>query len=323
MKRTIAIVLFLTILTVVSGCGLGNSKDHNDEIKDLQDKVESLQSQLSESVTTQASESGDIISSTAEEPVTTAPSIQYTGVGKYRGLDISASCTDPSSISIKFENNSSDGYSLGWVDGPTITCITTDGEYYYKTTRATINAGDSYNLTAYFDNASGEIVSLYIDNVNALTSSGLPSDMNGGDRVEIAFSSGNENAKQPSEENISNESAAVIKTGSGSFQNLEISVTASDAQSVTVEYINNSSEGYSLGWVNGPTITCTTTEGEFYFAGTMAKIEAGKSLKENYYFDNATGDIISITISGFYSLGGTGLPDSFGGGEYVTIALGE
>jgi len=318
MKKIIASLLFLSILTVATGCSLGGSKDQEAVIQNLQNQVESLQSQISENTTAQTSLNNN------EASVDTTLVPQYTGTGKYRGLDISATCKDPSSVNIHFENNSSDGYSLGWVDGSTVTCVTTNGEYYYKTTRATISAGDSYNLTAYFDNASGEIISVYIDNVNALTSSGLPSDMNGGDRVEISFNNDSDNVNQQAMAgDTSNETIAVKKAGTGSFQNLEIYVTASNAQSVTVEYTNNSDEGYSLGWVNGPTITCTTTDGEFYFAGTMSKIEAGKSLKENYYFDTATGDIVSITISGFYNLGNSGLPDSFGGGEYVTVELYE
>lgn len=55
----------------------------------------------------------------------------------------------------------------------------------------------------------------------------------------------------------------------------------------------------------------------------MDDIKAGGSLRENYYFDNAKGEIQSVTISGIHILDNRGLPTDFGGGSSVTIELSE
>lgn len=183
-----------------------------------------------------------------------------------------------------------------------------------------ISAGESVNLNAYFDGASGEIQSITIDNLYLLTSTGLPEKTSGGDSVSILFGETNENEPDP-QTDVQNETDTTtnVKEGSTTYQGLEIKAFASSPQVIKVEYINNTANGFSLGWVNGPTITCTTTDGEFYFSPSMGQLSAGDSGSDNYYFDTATGDLLSVTISGINVLSQQGLPSDFSGGGSATI----
>ena len=241
------------------------------------------------------------------------------GSAKYRGLEITASLKDPKEVELIFTDTSSEGYSLGWASGPTITCSTTEGEYYYGVNSVRIPAGHSETVKAYFDNAEGDIVSISVSNVNMLDSRGLPEGFSGGDTVQIEFVDGEENADGNVQAQQTQEDT--LLEGTGDYRGLEIKVSARGPQAVKVEYTNDTAGGYSLGWVDGVTVTCTTTEGEYYYASAMEIIGAGGSHTAKYYFDSAAGELQSVTISGINELGEGGLPTDFSGGGSVTIDM--
>lgn len=105
--------------------------------------------------------------------------------------------------------------------------------------------------------------------------------------------------------------APSTQTASGRYQGLEASATASSADCVTLKFTNNSDRGYSIGWVGGGTVTMVTTEGQyFYTIARSMSIPSGSSCTETCYFDNAKGNIVSISISEVNKLSSSGLPES-------------
>ena len=278
-----------------------------------------------------AAEKTDVVTDVIADAIKAAAETKtIKGYAKYRGLEITASLKDPKEVELTFTDTSSEGYSLGWANGPTITCSTTEGEYYYSVDSIRITAGHSETAKAYFDNAEGDIVSISVSNVNMLDSRGLPEGFSGGDTVRIEFADGEDmqedGTEYVKEDGNGNGQAQetrerTLMEGTGDYRGLEIRVSAYDPQAVKVEYTNDTAGGYSLGWVNGVTVTCTTTEGEYYYASAMEKLDAGDSLTAKYYFDNADGELQSVTISGINELGNEGLPVDFSGGGSVTIDM--
>ena len=55
----------------------------------------------------------------------------------------------------------------------------------------------------------------------------------------------------------------------------------------------------------------------------MSRLFAGDSQQEDYYFDEAQGDIITLTVSGIRDLGTGDIPMDFGDGESVVIEMNE
>jgi len=53
----------------------------------------------------------------------------------------------------------------------------------------------------------------------------------------------------------------------------------------------------------------------------MEMLNAGDSLTVKYYFDNAAGELQSVTISGINELDARGLPVDYSGGGSVTIDM--
>ena len=274
-----------------------------------------------------AAEKTDVVTDVIADAIKAAAETKtIKGYAKYRGLEITASLKDPKEVELTFTDTSSEGYSLGWANGPTITCSTTEGEYYYSVDSIRITAGHSETVKAYFDNAEGNIVSVSVSNVNMLNSRGLPEDFSGGDTVRIEFADGEDTQEDVQEDGNGNEQTQktqerTLIEGTGDYRGLEIRVSAYDPQAVKVEYTNDTAGGYSLGWVDGVTVTCTTTEGEYYYASAMEMLNAGDSLTAKYYFDNAAGELQSVTISGINELDARGLPVDFSGGGSVTIDM--
>ena len=241
------------------------------------------------------------------------------GTGKFRGLTFTASCEDAAAVRIQVENDSPDAYSFGWVEGSTLTCVTDEGEYYNTIPNCIVGAGGNTEFNCYFDNAQGEIQTIHISDMHMLNN-GLPESFTPS-TVDISFTgenSGTDGGESTSEEK--NQAAAGSLQGTGNYQGLTIEATG-DANRIRVKYTNTGADAYSLGWVNGPTITCVTDQGEYYFAAQSNRIQAGGSLEETYYFDDAAGTLQSLKIDGIQSLSSTGLPMDFSGGASVTITF--
>lgn len=109
--------------------------------------------------------------------------------------------------------------------------------------------------------------------------------------------------------------------GTSKYQGLELIATATDASRVSIKFVNESDRGYSIGWVQGGTVTLQTTEGEFYYTiGNSLKVPAGGSCTETCYFDNATGDLISVSVNSVRKLSESGLPeDVSSSGVTITV----
>ena len=229
----------------------------------------------------------------------------------YHGLTITASYRTADRVTIRVQNTSPDSYAFGWVSGPTITCTTATGVYYYTLGPDMVPAGAESSCECYFDGATGEVISISISDVIQLDSRGLPEGFGSGATVTISFDESAQTAEASATEEV-------VLQGTGSYGSLAISVKGS-AKRMTVTYTSTGAEGYSLGWVNGPTITCRTTKGEYYCTAPSSTILAGGSVSDNYYFDTAEGDLVSITISGINTLSERGLPSDFSGGGSVTI----
>ena len=138
------------------------------------------------------------------------------------------------------------------------------------------------------------------------------------DNQDNSQNAGQQNNQQDTMQNQNNNEtiqsqpqAPSTQTASGRYQGLEASATASSADCVTLKFTNNSDRGYSIGWVGGGTVTMVTTEGQyFYTIARSMSIPSGSSCTETCYFDNAKGNIVSISISEVNKLSSSGLPES-------------
>jgi hypothetical protein len=236
---------------------------------------------------------------------------------KYRGLQFSAACISAEEVHITVENTASEGYSLGWVDGPVITCRTSDAEAYWAAEAVRIPAGETVDLVCYFEDLSGIPEMISISNVCMLNERGLPAsgDM-GGENVEISFKEDDGSAA----ENSDQQEGSQKFHGETSYGGLSIKADG-DRTCIRITYSNETADGYCLGWVEGPTITCITTEGEYHTSAGPVKIPAGQTYETNYYFDDAAGDLISVRISHINSLDERGLPTDFSGGGTAEIVF--
>ena len=250
---------------------------------------------------------------------------RLSGNGKYRGLEFTATVVSVDTIHINIENKSSDGFSLGWVDGPTITYGTSEGEGYCVTNTAMILAGQSYEFNCYFEDVTGNPEYIKISNVIMLNQRGLPMQANSsGETIEISFGERtNSDKSDAATESLSqNDSQAQEETYSGETNYEGLSIAAKgDKNCIRVTYKNDTSGGYSLGWVQGATIVCTTTAGEYYTTSQTARILAGQGFEENYYFDDAEGTLVSIEIVGINVLSQSGLPVDFSGGGSAVVTF--
>ena len=108
--------------------------------------------------------------------------------------------------------------------------------------------------------------------------------------------------------------------GETDYDGLSIKVDG-DRTCIKLTFINDTPDSYALGWANGPTVTCVTTEGEYYTSAESVRLLAGQTYEANYYFDDAAGDLISVRISNINSLDNRGLPVDFSGGGTAEIVF--
>ncbi len=116
------------------------------------------------------------------QPTTTAPAVS--GSAEIYGLVLTVSRINGSTVTVDYEN-AQNSFSLGWVQTANVTAETTTGTYYsYLNDSIKIRQGDSGSFRINFDDLSGDIVKITIENVYLLSDRGLPSDPDG-ETVEI------------------------------------------------------------------------------------------------------------------------------------------
>lgn len=320
------IVIMSVILLACSGCGKAETRVFPDmsgsETTDHSESAamsgESKEQAGSEEVQRDAAEDeqDSSVSGTKEPQKDAQRTVE--AKRKYRGLQFSAACISAEEVHITVKNTASEGYSLGWVDGPVITCRTADAEAYWAAEAVRIPAGKTVNLVCYFEGLSGIPDMISISNVCMLNERGLPASVDmGGETVEISFTQDDGSAGENSGQQ---EGSSRKLHGETTYDGLSITADG-DSTCIRVTFINDTPGGYSLGWVNGPTITCITTEGEYYTSAERVQLHSGQTFEANYYFDDAAGDLLSVRIANINSLDDRGLPVDFSGGGTAEIVF--
>lgn len=237
---------------------------------------------------------------------------------KYRGLQFTVSCKSADEVHITVKNTASEGYTLGWVNGPVITCRTAGAEAYWTAEPTRILPGNTVDFVCYFKDISGIPESISISNVCMLNDRGLPVSVNSaGETVEISFTDDD----GPDGESSGQQEENIRKLhGETDYDGLSIKADG-DRTCIKLTFINDTPDSYALGWANGPTVTCVTTEGEYYTSAESVRLLAGQTYEANYYFDDAAGDLISVRISNINSLDNRGLPVDFSGGGTAEIVF--
>ena len=237
---------------------------------------------------------------------------------KYRGLQFTVSCKSADEVHITVKNTASEGYTLGWVNGPVITCRTAGAEAYWTAEPTRILPGNTVDFVCYFKDISGIPESISISNVCMLNDRGLPVSVNSaGETVEISFTDDD----GPDGESSGQQEENTRKLhGETDYDGLSIKADG-DRTCIKLTFINDTPDSYALGWANGPTVTCVTTEGEYYTSAESVRLLAGQTYEANYYFDDAAGDLISVRISNINSLDNRGLPVDFSGGGTAEIVF--
>ena len=323
MKKEI-IVIMIMILIACIGCGKA-------ETKAIPVETNSVKNDHSDSVAL----SGERKEQTGDETADTAEKEQDSSVNetktpqtasqetveakkKYAGLQFTAACKSAEEVHITVENTASEGYTLGWVNGPVVTCRIAGTEVYWTAEPTRILPGNTVDFICYFEDISGIPESISISNVCMLNDRGLPlSGNSAGETVEISFI---EDAGPDGESSGQQEEHIQILHGETDYDGLSIKADG-DRTCIKLTFINDTPGGYALGWVNGPTITCVTTEGEYYTSTGSVQVHAGQTYEANYYFDEAAGDLISVRISNINILDNRGLPVDFSGGGTAEIVF--
>ena len=92
-------------------------------------------------------------------------------------------------VRVKVENLSANyGMKFGWVGGSTVTLVTSEGEHFYNITMdfSTLGPLEEMTRTFTFPQATGEFLSLSIDNIVVLNGS-LPKYIGSYGKVVIPF----------------------------------------------------------------------------------------------------------------------------------------
>lgn len=129
---------------------------------------------------------------TESQTITSAPSTtkpeSISGSVEIDGLVLSIGKVSGNTITINYEN-AGNSFSLGWVSGSDVIAETTQGECYSYIKRSVkIRPGDSGSFRVSFDDLSGDLTKITIENVYILGDSGLPdtgSGDSGGETVVI------------------------------------------------------------------------------------------------------------------------------------------
>lgn len=309
------VILVITIMVLIACIGCGKA-----ETKAVPIETNSVTAGHSDSAALNGNNKGQTGDEAADAAKTPQTDSQKTVEAKktYRGLQFTADCKSAEEVHITINNTSSERYSLGWADGPIITCRTAEAEAYWTAEQVEINPGNTVEFVCYFKDVSGIPDTISISSVCMLNERGVPISSNiGGENVEISFMEDD----HPSGENSGQQEETDRKLhGETTYDGLSIKAEG-DRTCIKLTFINDTPGGYSLGWVNGPTITCVTTEGEYYFSDGRVQLLAGQTHEAKYYFDAAAGDLIAVRISNINSLNNNGLPVDFSGGGTAEIVF--
>ena len=314
MKKEIIVITIMIFIACI-GCGKVDTKavsvETNSATTDHSDSVVLSGERKAKTGDEAAGSAEDEQDSSADETKTPQAASQETveAEKKFRGLQFTVSCKSAEEVHITVKNTASEGYTLGWVDGSVITCRTAGAEAYWTAEPTKVLPGNTVDFVCYFKDISGIPESISISNVCMLNDRGLPvSGNNAGENVEISFTEDD----GPDGENIQK------LHGETDYDGLSIKADG-DRNCIKLTFINNTPGAYALGWVNGPTVTCVTTDGEYYTSGEIVHLQAGQTYDANYYFDDAAGDLISVRISNINILDDRGLPVDFSGGGTAEI----
>ncbi len=187
----VIIILLVVVVYVVGGSKTSNHTNEestNEATEEIQENTEqedeaNNSSDEADDTKEDAANTNEADSdSSAEENNASAPVKTYSGSAAFNDVTFDVSMNENSTEAmIAINNQTGTSYALGWVNGAQVVLTTSTGTYYATLAPNTrINSGSSQTLYAYFNEASGDIQSITINNVLQLEN-GLPRnvDLNG------------------------------------------------------------------------------------------------------------------------------------------------
>lgn len=309
-------VAFIGILVILLLALLGRDNGDNSGITPPNNQVQQGQQNQSGN-NVNDSNSGDN-SNTGDDliPDYDGPAF-ISGTGSYAGLTFQVNQMKAAGILINYTNTDTCDYCLGWVGGSQVDVKTSVGTF-------TVSTGDGnqkllHNSSGAFSvnmgqELMGKVLSITVRDINPLSASGLPHGKSC--TIEIPIQEGNPTSP--------NGTANKFIRGQVEHGGLKLTVDQKLSGGIRVQYENDDTEAYSLGWVQMAKVTIKTSDGnvEGAVAENSYKIEKGAT---GTFVIEASGEITGtveeIVIHNVNVLTSGGLPDFMQKDGNITIPI--
>lgn len=239
------------------------------------------------------------------------------GTGTYAGLTFQVNQMKAAGILINYTNTDSCDYSLGWVGGAQVDVKTSVGTFTVSTgnsqQKILANSSGAFSVNM-GQELMGKILSITVREVKALSSSGLPQGQSC--TIEIPIQEGD-----PTSPN-----AGTSKFIQGQVVNdgLKLIVDQKLSRGIRVQYENDDTEAYSIGWVQQAKVIIKTSDGNVEGAVTERSYKIQKGTTGTFVIEAAgeiTGTVEEIVIYNVNALTSSGLPNYSKKDQMITIPI--
>ena len=313
-------IAFIGILVVLllSLLGSDNDVDKTPENTTSGQVQQSQQGQQSQPGSNENDSSKEDTSSTDNDliPDYDGPAF-ISGTGSYSGLTFQVNQMKATGILINYTNADTCDYSLGWVGGAQVDVKTSVGTFTVSTgsenQKLLRNSCGSFSVNM-GQELMGKILSITVREVKPLSASGLPNGQSC--TIEIPIQEGDPTSP--------NAVASKFIRGQVDKGGLQLTVDQKLSSGIRVQYANNSTEAYSLGWVQNAQVTIKTSDGNVEGSVTQSTYKIEKGATGTFVVEVAgeiTGAVEEIVIHNVNTLTSSGLPSFTQSDPNITIPI--
>lgn len=309
-------VAFIGILVILLLVLLG--RDNGDKTPEItppsqiqQDQQNQSGSNVNDSNNGDNSNTGDDLIPDYDGPVF------ISGTGSYAGLTFQVNQMKAAGILINYTNTDTYDYCLGWVGGSQVDVKTSVGTFTVSTGNGNQkllgNSSGAFSINM-GQELLGQVLSITVRDITPLSASGLPHGQSC--TIEIPIQEGDPISP-------SAVTSKVIR-GQVEYGGLKLTVDQKLSGGIRVQYENDDTEAYSLGWVQKAQVTIKTSDGnvEGSVAENSYKIE--KDATGTFVIEvvgEITGTVEEIVIHNVNVLMSNGLPSFTQKDGKITIPI--